>query len=483
MLAARKPAEMRNWEPSNVSTPISGPSAKIRARHVERLAIVYVRQSTLNQVACNRESTALQYDLVRYAIAWGWPRDRVLVIDDDLGQSVQSAKTRRGFQRLLAEVAFDHVGLVLVWEMSRLARSCKDSYHLLEVCALSETLLADQDGLYDPTEYNDRLVLGMKGTLSEAEIHLLKGRMDQGRWNKARRGELFVQPPIGCVKLASGEFAIDPDEQVQAVFRLILDQFDALKSIYLVLRYFVEHGIQIGVRSHDGPNRGNLEWRRPSRACLANILHHPLYAGAYSYGRGGRPARRRSIRSKTDSAGQRRAGGGVLIWDRCPAHITRERFQRNQRQLSDNQNRLESRGVPRRGVALLPGLLYCGRCGARMGVYYPDSNQRPQYLCAKGRKIYGEPIRQGTSGAVVDEFVGRQVLEALRPSALEASLTATLNVESEWQRLHQHWQLRLERAKYDADRAAGLDDYLGWRSSERTRAGEASRSLRATPRP
>jgi DNA invertase Pin-like site-specific DNA recombinase len=429
--------------------PLSGPSAKIRARHVERLAVVYVRQSTLHQVNCHRESTALQYDLARYATAWGWPRDRVLVIDEDLGQSAESAETRPGFQRLLAEVALDHVGLVLGWEMSRLARSCKDWYHLLEVCALSETLLADQDGLYDPTEYNDRLLLGMKGTLSEAEIHLLKGRMEQGRRNKAERGELFGLPPIGYIKLPSGEFALDPDEQVQAVVRLIFEQFDALKSIYLVLKYLVEHGIRIGVRPHDGPNRGNLEWRRPSRSTLANILHHPLYAGAYTYGRGRKGLPRPAI----DPAGRRHAGG-MLIWDRCPAYITRAQYQKNQHQLAENQSRREARGVPRSGVALLPGLLYCGRCGARMAVYYPNSCRRPQYLCGNDWKIYGEPICQGTSGTVLDEFVGRQVLEALQPSALEVSLTAAEDIEREWQRLHEHWQQRLERARYEADRAA-----------------------------
>jgi DNA invertase Pin-like site-specific DNA recombinase len=315
----------RASERSSPPPPLPGPSAKIRARHVERLAVVYARQSTLHQVACHRESTALQYDLARYAIAWGWPRDRVLVIDEDLGQSAQSAETRPGFQRLLAEVALDHVGLILGWEMSRLARSCKDWYHQLEVCALSDTLLADQDGLYDPREYKDRLLLGMKGTLSAAETHLLEGRLDQGRWNKAARGEPFVNPPIGYVKLPSGEFALDPDEQVQRVVRLIFDKFDELKSIYRLLRYLVANGIRIGVRPHDGPNRGNLEWRRPSRSTLSFILHHPLYAGAYIYGRDRLRRGSRSSRPVTDSAG-RPGAGGVLIWNHCPAYITRERI-------------------------------------------------------------------------------------------------------------------------------------------------------------
>src|SRR5262249_7997755 len=202
----------RAVKPPRPTQPLQGPSVKIRARHVERLAVVYVRQSTLHQVVCHRESTALQYDLARYTIAWGWPRDRVLVIDEDLGQSAQSAEARPGFQRLLAEVALDHVGLILGWEMSRLARSCKDWYHLLEVCTLFETLAADGEGFYAPGEYNDRLPVGGRGPRGGAEPPPLKGRLDRGRWNKAARGELFVTPPIGYVKLPTGEFALDPDE-------------------------------------------------------------------------------------------------------------------------------------------------------------------------------------------------------------------------------------------------------------------------------
>ncbi len=259
-------------------------SPKIRPWHLDRWAIVYVRQSTLQQVCDHQESTARQYALVDSAMALGWPRERILVIDEDLGLSGQSAEGRPGFQRLLAEVALDHVGLILGLEMSRLARSCKDWHQLLELCARFRTLLADADGLYDPTDYNDRLLLGIKGTMSEAEIHILNERMYQAKLNKARRGELLGLPPIGYVRLTSGEWAIDPDEQVQDTVRLIFDRFDREATLHGLLRYLVHHGIRIPVRPHSGANRGELEWRRPNRMTLQNLLHHPCYAGAYRFG-------------------------------------------------------------------------------------------------------------------------------------------------------------------------------------------------------
>src|SRR5712691_257919 len=211
---------------------------KICPRHWERLAVVYVRQSTMQQVLEHQESTRLQYGLVRRAIAWGWPEARVLVIDDDQGRSGTSAEGRHGFQRLVAEVGLDHVGLILGVEMSRLARSSKDWHQLLEICALFGTLIADLDGVYDPTQYNDRLLLGLKGTMSEAELHLLRNRMYEGLLNKARRGEVYSHPPIGYVKAApGGGLVLDPDEQVQSVVRLIFEQFERQGTVCGLLRY------------------------------------------------------------------------------------------------------------------------------------------------------------------------------------------------------------------------------------------------------
>ena len=259
-------------------------SSKIKPLHWERLAIVYVRQSTPQQVLEHRESTARQYALADRAVALGWGSEQVEVIDEDQGHSGQSAEGRMGFQRLLAAVSLDRVGLILGLEMSRLARCCKDWHQLLELCALFGTLLADQDGLYDPTDHNDRLLLGLTGIMSEAELHVLQMRMHEGRLHKARRGELLTHPPIGYVKLTTGEFALDPDEQVQSVVRLIFDEFDRQGSLHGLLRYLVRHQIRIPVRPHHGPQRGALEWRRPNRETLQNLMHNPTYAGIYRWG-------------------------------------------------------------------------------------------------------------------------------------------------------------------------------------------------------
>jgi DNA invertase Pin-like site-specific DNA recombinase len=430
-------------------------SPKVKIWHLDRSAVVYVRQSTLQQVAEHQESTARQYALAGRAIDLGWSRDRVQVIDDDLGRSGQSAEGRPGFQRLLAEVALDHVGLILGLEVSRLARSCKDWHQLLELCARFRVLLADADGLYDPSDYNDRLLLGLKGTMSEAELHILKERMYQGKLNKARRGELINRTPIGYVRLPTGEWAIDPDEEVQAVVRLIFDQFDRETSLHAVLRYLAHHGIRIPVRPHYGPNRGQLEWRRPNRSTLSDLVRHPAYAGAYRYGyRQTDPRRKTPGRPSSGQTTRRPEQCHVLIRDRVPAYITWDRFQANQERLKANQNRPGSPGAPRNGAALLGGLLRCGRCDRRMMVRYSGSRSRHWYVCTCGSAEYAEPLCQSAPGPVLDELIASQVLAAVAPAALEASLAAVAEVERERAALARQWQLRRERARYEAERAA-----------------------------
>src|SRR5438093_3471302 len=230
-------------------------SSKVQSWHLDRLAFVYVRQSSPQQVLEHRESRLRQYALVDYAIALGWPKDRVQVIDEDQGQSGRNAEHRAGFQRLLAEVAIDHVGMVLGLEMSRLARSDKDWHHLLEVCGIFGTLVADQDGGYNAADPNDRLLLGLKGMISSVELQTMRNRLEKGKLNKAARGELFLDVPVGYVKRPTGELALDPDEQVRAVVELIFDKFEELGSVYAVYRYLLQNTIRVGIRPHSGPHR------------------------------------------------------------------------------------------------------------------------------------------------------------------------------------------------------------------------------------
>jgi DNA invertase Pin-like site-specific DNA recombinase len=430
-------------------------SPKLRPWHLDRAAFVYVRQSTPQQVSDHQESTARQYALADRAIALGWTADRVTTIDDDLGKSGQSIEGRPGFQRLLAEVALDHVGLILGLEMSRLARSNRDWHQLLELCARFRVLLADADAVYDPADHNDRLLLGLHGMMSEAELHVLKERMYQGKLNKARRGALMGIPPIGYIRLASGEWAVDPDEQVQATVRLIFDQFDRETTLHGLLRYLVHHGIRIPVRPAGGPNRGALEWRRPNRATLSNLLHHPSYAGAYRFGhRPIDPRRKRPGRPNTGKLIRRPEECTVLIRDRLPAYITWDRFCANQERLDANRARHDRPGAPRQGASLLTGLLRCGRCGRRMIVRYSGAKDRHAYTCTRGSADYAEPLCQSLSGPVLDALVAGRVLAAMEPAALEASLAAVAEVERERAELTRHWQLRRERARYEVERAA-----------------------------
>jgi DNA invertase Pin-like site-specific DNA recombinase len=439
---AAKPATSTTWA-----------STKLQAHHLERLAIVYVRQSSPQQVIDHQESTARQYALVDLAVALGWPPDRIIVIDEDQGYSGSTAEGRLGFHRLLAEVGLDHVGIILGIELSRLARSNKDWHQLIELCAIFRTVLADQDGLYDPTDYNDRLLLGLRGMMSEAEIHILRGRMYQAALNKARRGELYLLPTIGYVKLPTGEFALDPDEQVQGVVRLIFDEFDRRGTVRGVVRYLVEHDIKIPIRPHAGPNRGKIEWRRPTRDAIATVLTHPLYAGTYRHGH-------RQTDPRRKKPGKPRSGRVVmspdqyhaLIPNHCPAYISAERYERNQRRIAENQAHAAAKGPPREGPSLLGGLAICGRCERQMDVHYSGRDKKLRYACRAGTDDCQGPACQSLSGQVLDELVTEKIMAVLKPAALELSLNAAGELQKERERLDKNWQQRRERASYETAR-------------------------------
>jgi DNA invertase Pin-like site-specific DNA recombinase len=425
---------------------------KIHRQHRERLAIVYIRQSTSQQVERHQESTRLQYALVDRAYQFGWPRETIVVIDDDLGRTGTTIEGRLGFQRLIAEVSLGHVGLVLGIETSRLARSCRDWHQLLELCALFDTLIADTDGVYDPANYNDRLVLGLKGTMSEAELHILKARMLEGRRAKARRGELGKPVPMGYVRRPSGEVVLDPDEHAQETIRLVFDLFDRFRTVGRVMRYLIEHDIRMPVRVSNGPHKGDLEWHRVNRASLHNLFANPTYAGAYVYGM--RPIDRRRQqpgRKRTGRRSYRLEDAEVVLPGRLPAYITWEQYQRNRAQLQSN--RPASTGPVRAGSALLSGLLICGRCGLRMNAQYNNNGHTGRYSCMHMKTTYGEPSCQSLTAAPLDALVTSLVLQALQPAALEASIALAKDLEAERAALDHHWQQRLERARYHVERA------------------------------
>jgi DNA invertase Pin-like site-specific DNA recombinase len=437
--------------PSVIPSAGRANSAKVQPSHLERLAVVYVRQSTPKQVLENRESTARQYAFADQAVALGWPRDRVLTIDEDLGKSGRTAEGRSGFQRLVAEVTLNHVGLVLGLEMSRLARSSKDWHAFFEMCALFGTLIADEDGVYDGNDANDRLLLGLKGIMSEMELHIMRNRLERGRDNKARRGELFHGVPMGYVLLPTGEVAFDPDEQARDVVRLIFDKFTELGSLYGVFYWLIRNDIRLPVRARGGAKKGQLDWRRPSIGTLSQMLRHPIYAGAYTYGRRPTdPKRRYSSSNYRPWAPMEQ--WRVLLKDRVPAYITWDQYLQNREQMKKNRNGPDTPGVPRAGLALLPGVLVCGNCGRHMQADY-HANGMAQYSCNRYYVEATEPRCYGLAARGLDDLVSQQVLRALEPAAVELSFQARADVERERKQLERHWRQRRQRARYDVELA------------------------------
>jgi len=445
--AATRPLDEPDRQPRVFRSP------KILDLHLDRLAVVYVRQSDPQQVLNNRESRERQYALAEHAVALGWPRDRVMVIDDDQGQSARTADQRGGFQRLLSEVTMEHVGLILGIEMSRIARNNKDWHTLLEMCAIFGTLLADEDGVYDPRDTNDRLLLGLNGIISEFELVTMRNRLERARLNKAQRGELFHHVPWGYVKLSPERVEMDPDEQVREIIRLIFDKYDEIGTVRGVFRYLVRNNIDLGIRPFHGPNRGNLEWRRPTISSVREVVDHPMYAGAYSYGR--RPQQR--VRTATGEL--TRQGGWVPMeqWkvlkrDCLPAYITWERYLGNQECLRQHISSPGTKGSPRNGSALLTGLVVCGNCGRHLRTDHP-ANGKAYYRCDRHRYDATEQACFGLKAAVVDHLVTAQVLRALEPATLELSRQALEDVQRGRGRLDKHWKQRLERARYEAEDA------------------------------
>jgi DNA invertase Pin-like site-specific DNA recombinase len=428
---------------------------KVKAAHLKRNAYLYIRQSTLRQVFDNSESTKRQYALRQRAVALGWPEDQIIVIDSDLGQSGASAADREGFQRLVTEVSIGRAGIVLGLEVSRLARNSTDWHRLLEICALTDTLILDEDGVYDPAHFNDRLLLGLKGTMSEAELHVLRARLQGGILNKARRGELIVRPPIGLRYDSEGRLVRDPDQQVQAALRRLFDTFRRTGSATATVKAFQRQGLLFPRHVHTGPRKGELVWATLGHSQVLRILHNPRYAGAFVYGM--------SHTRKTIDGGSKlvrvpKDEWQILIPGAHPGYIGWEDYERNLRCLRQSAQAIgwERRRSPaREGPALLQGLILCGRCGERMTVRYHSRHGRlwPEYLCQREGVEYAGPPCQRIPGAGIDVAIGELLVQAVNPLTLDVALTVQQELHGQLEKADRLRHQQVERVRYEADLA------------------------------
>lgn len=426
---------------------------KVSASHLSRDAYLYVRQSSLRQVFEHAESTRRQYALRERAVALGWPTERVVVIDSDLGLSGADSD-REGFGRLVAEVGMGRAGIVLGLEVSRLARNSTDWHRLLEICALSETLILDEDGVYDPGDFNDRLLLGLKGTMSEAELHMMRARLRGGTLNAARRGELRIPLPVGLVYDPLGRVVLDPDAQVRRSLRLLFDTFTRTGSAYATVKHFNKEKLLFPHRPLNGPRRGELLWKPLRFTRAVWVLHNPRYAGAFAYGR---------------TRSRRRPGGGVeykrlareewtvLILDAHPGYISWTRFEENERRLRDNAQSYEAkrRSPPREGPALLQGLATCGVCGRGMTVCYYTykGRQAPYYICQREGIQTASARCQIIPGAAIDRVVGELLVELMTPLTLDVALQVQDELVARAGEADLWRAQRVQRAREEADLA------------------------------
>jgi DNA invertase Pin-like site-specific DNA recombinase len=429
--------------------------SKVKPSHTQRAAFVYIRQSSPSQVEYNRESTARQYALVEKACALGWAKEQVIVIDQDLGLSGSGSVQRSGFARMTAEVALGHVGIVLGLEVSRLARNNADWYRLLDLCGITDTLIGDSDGVYHPALFNDRLVLGLKGTMSEAELHILRARLDGGIRNKAARGELRRGLPVGFVwGEEDGEVCFHPDEAVVSTIRTVFSKFTELGSVRKVWLWFRSEGLSFPLRAH---MKSEIRWVAPTYTALHHVLTNPVYAGAYAYGKS------RHQRYVDEQGMLRRrtrhlpmAEWSVLLPEHHPGFIDWATFQANQARIDTNIHPQphQAGGAVREGAALLQGLATCGKCGRRLHTHYRGRNASPGYHCSgkdivQGRGVYCLNV----GGVQIDQAVVEAFLRTVTPAAVEATQLAIQQLEADQDAALGQWRLAVERARYEAERA------------------------------
>jgi len=451
-------------------------STAIQSTHQERMAFVYVRQSTPLQVIENRESTERQYRLCDRAIELGWPPSRVEVIDEDQGRSGSTAAHRTGFQRLATEVSLGKVGIVLMLEASRLARNNSDWYRLMEICGVSGTLIADEGGVYNPREPNDGLLLGVKGTISEAELFTLRTRLHEGRWNKARTGLLHFPLPVGYVQGADASWALDPDTQVRERLNYLFDCFRRHGVVRGVVRELKEQGLELPTRVAAREGYGSLVWKAPTLSTVIRILHNPAYAGAYVYGRSEYSNVRRSPKTGKASAHLRSVEQWpVKITGHHAAYIGWEEFVKNQERLRRNWSRPDNPGVARQGRALLQGLVYCGVCGRKMSVQdrAAKEHRSPSYVCGRGYYDGDEKICQSMTSRPIDAAVVEVFLGAVSPLSLRVAMQVLDQLEQDLIVQHRQRELQLEQARYEARLAQRQYDAVD--PANRLVAGELER--------
>jgi len=429
------------------------------------------RQSSKHQVEHHLESQRRQRQLAQRPLEMGWTEDQIVVIDEDQGISAARGNNRDAFSEIVAETAMGKVGIIFALEVARLSRSNQDWYHLLDICAVTKTFIADVEGLYDPTVHNDRLLLGLKGTMSETELHFMKQRLVEAMRTLAARGEFRFRLPAGYIWSANSKMVKDPDVQVQSSIKLIFERFIELGSVNAVHNSLVADNIAVPVLNGRGHR---LAWRQPVEGYLYRIFNSPLYAGAYVWGKtqvveeldeAQRPVKRTKKRSKKDWP--------VLIRDHHEGYITWEMYERNQRQIASNQRGSGGPGAPREGSSLLQGLILCGNCGRRMAVRYTKKDNGLRYECRHRRRQIDRTVCQSIGAICLEKEVEKLVFEALKPLGIEAMIEAAATYEDSAKADSEYFKQRIERARYEVDLARRQYDTVD--PANRLVAGELER--------
>ena len=425
---------------------------KVTQRHLNRLAYLYVRQSTIRQVIENIESTQRQYALKERAIALGWLKENVVIIDEDQGQSGANVADRKGFQTLVTEISLGKVGIVMGLEVSRLVRNCKEWHNLLGICAFKNTLILDEAGLYDPSNFNDRLLLGLKGTMSEAELYVLRDRLQGGINNKARRGELKIGLPVGFVYDHTNRVILDPDQRVQKTIRYFFETFNRTGSACQIVKVFKKE--EILFPRHSKAGAGNLRWLPLETSTALRTLHNPRYTGAFVYGK---QESRKDLDGKVYHRKRETKEWHTLLKGVHPAYISWEQYEENQKRLLQNLRNVagDQARPPREGPALLQGIVVCGKCGKHMTLRYSVKNDKqvPNYVCQSDGIEKGNTICQFVQGEQIDQMIEKLLLKNFNLPTLEVTLNVQKELEARFNEVKLLRKQKVESIRLEAEQA------------------------------